>query len=94
MVGPDQLPRNVCYGDGTPIDEADLATIGEAYEACAVRFEWRAGDVVMLDNMLVAHARDPYEEPRKIVVAMGAMVERDALAAPSVPAANADETYP
>ncbi|MFL9869917.1 condensation domain-containing protein, partial [Paraburkholderia fungorum] len=94
MVGPDQLPRNVCYGDGTPIDEADLAVIGEAYEACAVRFEWRAGDVVMLDNMLVAHARDPYEEPRKIVVAMGAMVERDALAAASVSAVNADETYP
>ncbi|RKF33337.1 hypothetical protein BCY88_38555 [Paraburkholderia fungorum] len=94
MAGPDRLPRNVCYGDGTPIDEADLAIIGEAYEACAVRFEWRAGDVVMLDNMLVAHARDPYEEPRKIVVAMGAMVERDALAAASVPAANADEIYP
>eukprot|EP01041_Mallomonas_annulata_P034217 gene34217-56948_t len=27
----------------------------------------------MLDNMLAAHARDPYEGPRKIVVAMGAM---------------------
>ncbi|EGH32999.1 syrP protein, putative, partial [Pseudomonas syringae pv. japonica str. M301072] len=42
----------------------------------AVRFEWRKGDVVMLDNMLAAHARDPYEEPRLIVVAMGEMTAR------------------
>jgi hypothetical protein len=35
--------------------------------------------VVMLDNMLAAHARDPYEGPRKIVVAMGAMFDRASL---------------
>jgi hypothetical protein len=29
----------------------------------------------MLDNMLVAHARNPYEGPRKILVAMGEMVD-------------------
>ena len=34
----------------------------------------------MLDNMLAAHARDPYEEPRKVVVAMGAMFDRADLA--------------
>jgi len=36
--------------------------------------------VILLDNMLIAHARDPYEGPRKIVVAMGDMVERASLA--------------
>ncbi|WP_347556843.1 non-ribosomal peptide synthase/polyketide synthase [Robbsia sp. KACC 23696] len=76
MVGVDYLPRNVFYGDGSPIDDATMARIGEAYARCAVRFEWRKGDVVLLDNMLSAHARDPYEEPRKIVVAMGEMVSR------------------
>lgn len=30
----------------------------------------------MLDNMLVAHARDPFEGPRRIVVAMGEMTDR------------------
>ncbi|WP_322014132.1 non-ribosomal peptide synthetase, partial [Paraburkholderia sp. J12] len=80
MVGADYLPRNVCYGDGTAIDDTTMARIGEAYERCAVRFEWRKGDVVMLDNMLAAHARDPYEEPRKIVVAMGEMVSRASVA--------------
>lgn len=41
-----------------------------------MRFDWQRGDVVMLDNMLAAHARDPYEGPRKIVVAMGDMFDR------------------
>lgn len=77
MFGADRLPRMVSYGDGTPIEDDVMALLGEAYEACAVRFAWRKGDVVMLDNMLAAHARDPYEEPRLIVVAMGEMTARD-----------------
>jgi len=87
VVGADALPRNVLFadgadgGDGAPIPDATMAEIGRAYEDCAVRFDWRRGDVVMLDNMLAAHARDPYEGPRKIVVAMGAMCDRAALAA-------------
>ncbi|MET3492987.1 non-ribosomal peptide synthetase [Variovorax boronicumulans] len=81
LVGADRMPRHVCYGDGTPIDDETMAVVGRTYEACAVRFDWRRGDVVMLDNMLAAHARDPYEGPRKIVVAMGAMFERSALLA-------------
>ncbi|MFK0090923.1 condensation domain-containing protein, partial [Pseudomonas sp. NPDC090755] len=80
LFGNDRLPRNVYYGDGSPIAESDLQVIGELYEACAVRFDWRKGDIILLDNMLVAHARDPYEGPRKIVVAMGDMVERTSLA--------------
>ncbi|MET0497199.1 MAG: non-ribosomal peptide synthase/polyketide synthase [Steroidobacteraceae bacterium] len=79
VVGPERMPRNVCYGDGSNIEDADMATIGEAYEACAVRFPWEQGDVLMLDNMLAAHARDPFDGPRKIVVAMGAMFDRTAL---------------
>lgn len=81
LVGAERMPRHVCYGDGTPIDDETMAVVGRTYEACAVRFDWRKGDVVMLDNMLAAHARDPYEGPRKIVVAMGAMFERSALLA-------------
>ncbi|WP_218823744.1 condensation domain-containing protein [Inquilinus limosus] len=79
MVGPERMPRQVFYGDGSPIEDEVMDLIGELYEACAVRFDWRRGDVVMLDNMLAAHARDPYEGPRRIVVAMGDMVDRSAL---------------
>ncbi|OAL58024.1 non-ribosomal peptide synthetase [Halomonas sp. ALS9] len=79
MVGQERLPRNVYFGDGSVISDEMMKVVGEAYEACAVRFDWRRGDVVMVDNMLAAHARDPFEGPRKIVVAMGDIYERSAL---------------
>ncbi|WP_082926053.1 condensation domain-containing protein [Halomonas sp. G11] len=79
MVGQERLPRNVYFGDGSVISDEVMKVVGEAYEACAVRFDWRRGDVLMVDNMLAAHARDPYEGPRKIVVAMGDIYERSML---------------
>ncbi|TRX76806.1 non-ribosomal peptide synthetase [Pseudomonas mangiferae] len=79
LFGLDNMPRHVYYGDGTPIPDAVMETVGRVYEECAVRFDWQKGDVVLLDNMLAAHARDPYEGPRKIVVAMGDMYDRSAL---------------
>jgi hypothetical protein len=71
----DHLPRQVYYGDGTLITDAEMDHIGEVYERHAVRFEWREGDMITLDNMLTAHARDPFVGPRKIVVALGDIVE-------------------
>nr|UXB95101.1 aspartate hydroxylase [Pseudomonas syringae] len=82
MFGEDRMPRMVSYGDGTPIEDEVMALVGAAYEACAVRFQWQKGDLIMLDNMLTAHAHDPYEEPRLIAVAMGEMTERDAVWSP------------
>jgi len=73
LVGEQYLPRNVYFGDGSKISNEEMKIIGEAYESCAVRFDWKKSDVVMLDNMLAAHARDPFQGARKIVVAMGDM---------------------
>src|SRR5271165_4179466 len=47
----------------------------ESYEKNAVRFAWREGDMITLDNMLTAHARDSFVGPRKIVVALGDLIE-------------------
>lgn len=79
MLGIDSLPRNVYYGDGTPIEDEVVDEIGALYERTAVRFPWQEGDLIMLDNMLVAHARDPFVGPRKIVVAMGDMIAQSAV---------------
>ncbi|WP_439878233.1 non-ribosomal peptide synthase/polyketide synthase [Pseudomonas prosekii] len=79
MFGLERMPRHVFYGDGTPIEDEVMQRIGDLYEECAVRFDWQKGDAILLDNMLVAHARDPFEGPRKIVVAMGDMFDRSAL---------------
>lgn len=70
IVGEQGVPRNVFYGDGSPIEEQALAHIREVLEQCQVTFAWQAGDVLMLDNMLVAHGRSTFQGPRKVVVAM------------------------
>ena len=81
LVGKENLPRHVYFGDGSPISDEEMHIIGQAYETCAVRFDWQQGDVVMLDNMVAAHARDPFKGPRKIVVAMGDMYQLEQLKA-------------
>ncbi|MFL6607857.1 MAG: TauD/TfdA family dioxygenase, partial [Pseudomonas sp.] len=82
--GESAMPRQVFYGDGSELEPAAIDAINAAYDRCAVRFDWQQGDVVMLDNMLAAHARDPFEGERKIVVAMGEIYARhQVMAAPA-----------
>jgi len=64
------LPRNTYYGDGTPIDVADLDVIRGIYDDLLILFPWEEGDVLLLDNMAVAHGRTPFQGARKIRVGM------------------------
>jgi hypothetical protein len=41
-----------------------------AYLKETIFFPWRRGDVLFLDNMLMAHGRAPYTGPRKVLVGM------------------------
>jgi alpha-ketoglutarate-dependent taurine dioxygenase len=69
----EEFPRNVYFGDGGLIEDSIVAEIRELYRENSVNFPWQKGDILMLDNMLVAHGRNPYTGRRKIVVAMGGM---------------------
>lgn len=73
MFAEDDLPRNCYYGDGSCIEASVVDHISEVYRATAVAFPWQNRDVLMVDNMLVAHGRSPFTGPRRIVVAMGEM---------------------
>lgn len=68
--GEENLPRNTYYGDGSPIDPAVFGAITDAYAAEALVFPWEKGDVLLLDNMLMAHARSPFTGSRRVVVGM------------------------
>lgn len=70
LLGADHLPRNTFFADGTPIPDALLDDVRGVLDSETVSFRWEDGDVLMLDNMLVAHARSPFKGPRKVVVAM------------------------
>jgi alpha-ketoglutarate-dependent taurine dioxygenase len=64
------LPNNTYYGDGSPIEPDVLDHLRDAYLQELVSFTWRQGDIVMLDNMLTAHARASYAGPRRVLFAM------------------------
>jgi hypothetical protein len=64
------LPANTYYGDGSPIEPEVLDHLRAAYHAETVSFPWQQGDLLMLDNMLVAHGRAPYAGARQILVGM------------------------
>jgi hypothetical protein len=66
----DELPYQTYYGDGSPIEAPTLDAIRDAYRQETVAFAWQAGDILMLDNMLVAHGRNPFSGPRRIAVGM------------------------
>jgi alpha-ketoglutarate-dependent taurine dioxygenase len=68
--GEEGLPRQAYYGDGTAIEAEALAEVRKAYEHEAIEFDWEAGDLLLLDNMLVAHSRRPYTGSRSVLVGM------------------------
>lgn len=70
LCGEEGLPRNAYYGDGEPIEEDFLLNIREAFQAEAIVFQWTPQDLLLLDNMLVSHSRNPYKGERKILVSM------------------------
>ena len=76
----EDLPRNVYYGDGSIIEDAVVEEIGALYWEMSQSFPWQRRDIVMLDNVLTAHARKPYSGARQIVVAMGEMISADSFA--------------
>jgi alpha-ketoglutarate-dependent taurine dioxygenase len=64
------LPNNTYYGDGSEIEPEVMEELRAAYQQEAVKFLWEKGDIMVLDNMLTAHARSSYTGQRKVVVAM------------------------
>lgn len=70
LLGIENVPRNVYFASGSPIDDAIFDEVRGVLAEETVTFSWQEGDVMMLDNMLVAHARTPFKGPRKVVVAM------------------------
>ena len=80
LYGEHGLPRNVYFGDGSPIADEVAQEIERLYWRLAVQFPWQEQDVLMVDNMITAHARNPYSGQRQIAVAMWEMVSQQDLA--------------
>ena len=70
LFSPDELPQSVTYADGSPIPAEHVIHVRDQGLASAVDVDWRAGDLMVIDNVLVAHGRRPFTGPRRVLVAM------------------------
>ena len=70
VVREEDLPFHTLYGDGSPIESSTLEAMADAYRRETVSFRWQQGDVMVLENMLTSHGREPFAGPRKVLVSM------------------------
>ena len=70
MKEEEEFRLNSYFGDRTPLDPSALEHIREVVREEMVLVPWREGDVMIIDNMLVAHGRMPFEGPRRVLLAM------------------------
>ncbi|MEU5864335.1 MULTISPECIES: TauD/TfdA family dioxygenase [unclassified Nonomuraea] len=70
MCGEEGLPSNTYYGDGGAIPDEVTDHLRKCYRAASRRFDYAADDLLVIDNMLTSHGREPYTGARRIAVAM------------------------
>ncbi|MBC7863608.1 MAG: TauD/TfdA family dioxygenase, partial [Bacteroidia bacterium] len=64
------LPFNTFYGNGEEIEKNVIENIAAAFENTKSIFKWEKNDVLVLDNMRMAHGRNAFTGSRKILVSM------------------------
>lgn len=80
--GPHGLPFNTGYGDGQHVDRDEFDAILAAYNRTTVRVAWQPGELLLVDNLLTAHGREPYTGQRELLVALAEPVPRPACETP------------
>ena len=74
FLGPDKLPRNCHFGDGSAIEDSIIDELMSASAELEESFPWSPGDILAVDNLRYSHARNAYQGERKLLVAMGTML--------------------
>ena len=62
--------RAVTFADGEIMKEEDIRTCADILNRSSVSFTWQQGDVLLIDNRQVLHARKSFEPPRRILAAL------------------------
>ncbi|MFE7617856.1 TauD/TfdA family dioxygenase [Streptomyces sp. NPDC057496] len=70
MLPPEELPQSVTFADGTPIPADHVRQVRDRGLEHAVDNDWRAGDLMLVDNIRAAHGRRPFTGERRVLVAM------------------------
>jgi len=71
-----ERPYHCVWGDGTEFSESELAEIRDVHEKSTIASRLMPGDVVVVDNLRVAHGRTPYKGKRQMGLLLSDMVPR------------------
>ncbi|MEU3528578.1 TauD/TfdA family dioxygenase [Streptomyces sp. NPDC038707] len=70
ILSADELPQSVTFADGGEIPAEYVVQIRDRGLESAVNVDWRTGDLMLIDNVLLAHGRRSFTGDRRILVAM------------------------
>ncbi|MCM6778425.1 TauD/TfdA family dioxygenase [Nocardia sp. CDC159] len=70
VAGEERVPKNSTFGDGRPFSDEDIAAVRDAVASASIRFSWKPGDLLVIDNRRFAHGREPFAGAREIRVCM------------------------
>ncbi|MEU8389528.1 TauD/TfdA family dioxygenase [Micromonospora sp. NPDC048843] len=70
IMPPEELPQSVAFADGSPIPAEYAVQVRDRGLENAVDVDWRVGDLLLTDNVLVGHGRRPFTGDRRVLVAM------------------------
>lgn len=73
-----RYPFDTSFGDGTEIPETIVRTLRQVYWNNSVVFQWEAGDLLILDNLVTAHGRLEFDSTvsnRQIFVSLAKLME-------------------
>lgn len=62
--------KAITHGDGTPLDFRAVQTAVEIADEITFDVKWQNGDVVLVDNFRVMHARRPFTGTRRVLASL------------------------
>ena len=65
--------KAICFGDGSDLDDNTLNALfelGSFMNKTCTTWKWESGDVLIIDNATVMHARNDFVPPRKILASL------------------------
>ena len=71
LYEPGAFPKTCRFGDDSEIPDFVVDQLRRACAAVEETVEWQPNRVMVLDNLRRSHARNPYDGPRELMVAIG-----------------------